>query len=124
MGTKAKLSAPAPQALQGYRLKRAILVRRAAERDLDEQAEYLATQGNVERALRFYRAAEATFELLASRPGIGKVIQFRSRFLTNVRTFPLKGFPKHLVFYLPIEHGVEIIRVLHGARDLEILLQE
>jgi len=105
-------------------LKRAILVRRAAERDLDEQAEYLAIQGNVERALRFYRAAEVTFELLASRPWIGKVNQFRSRFLTNVRTFSLKGFPKHLVFYLPIEHGVEIIRVLHGARDLEILLQE
>ena len=105
-------------------MKRAILVRRAAERDLDEQAEYLATQGNLERALRFYRAAEVTFELLASRPWIGKVNQFRSRFLINVRTFPLKGFPKHLVFYLPIEHGVEIIRVLHGARDLEILLQE
>ena len=105
-------------------MKRAVLVRRTAERDLDEQAEYLATQSNVKRALRFYRAAEATFELLASRPGIGKVNQFRSRFLTNVRTFPLKGFPKHLVFYLPIEHGVEIIRVLHGARDLRILLQE
>ena len=105
-------------------MKRAILVRWAAERDLDEQAEYLATQGNLERALRFYRAAGVTFELLASRPWIGKVNQFRSRFLTNVRTFPLKGFPKHLVFYLPIEHGVEIIRVLHGARDLEILLQE
>jgi toxin ParE1/3/4 len=105
-------------------LKRAILVRRAAERDLDEQAEYLATQGNLERALRFYQAAEVTFELLASRPWIGKANQFRSRFLTNVRTFPLKGFPKHLVFYLPVEHGVEIIRVLHGARDLEILLQE
>ena len=103
-------------------MKPAILVRPAAERDLDEQAEYLATHGNLERALRFYQAAEATFELLASRPWIGKVKQFRSRFLTNVRTFPLKGFPKHLVFYLPIEHGVEIIRVLHGARDLEILL--
>ena len=105
-------------------MKPAIFVRPAAERDLDEQAQYLATQGSVERALRFYQAAEATFELLASRPWIGKVNQFRSRFLTNVRTFPLKGFPKHLVFYLPIERGVEIIRVLHGARDLEILFQE
>ena len=94
MGTKKKLSSPTSQARQDHRLKRAILVRWAAERDLDEQAEYLATQGSVERALRFYRAAEATFELLASRPWIGKVNQFRSRFLTNVRTFPLKGFPQ------------------------------
>jgi toxin ParE1/3/4 len=104
-------------------LKRAILVRPAAERDLDEQAEYLASHGNLELALRFYRAAEVTFELLAGRPRIGKVNQFRSRFLSHVRTFPLKGFPKHLVFYLPIEDGVEIIRVLHGARDLEILFR-
>ncbi len=104
-------------------MKPAILVRPAAERDLDEQAEYLASHGNLELALRFYRAAEATFELLAHRPRMGKVNQFRSRFLTNVRTFPLKGFPKHLVFYLLIGQGVEIIRVLHGARDLEILLR-
>ena len=105
-------------------MKRAILVRPTAERDLDEQAEYLASHGNLELALRFYRAAEATFELLASRPWMGKVNQFHSRFLANVRTFPLKGFAKHLVFYLPIEQGVEIIRVLHGTRDLKVLLQQ
>src|ERR1035438_6821190 len=86
MGTKAKLPAPTSQACQDHRLKRAILVRRAAERDLDEQAEYLATQGNLERALRFYRAAGVTFELLASRPWIGKVNQFRSRFLDRKST--------------------------------------
>ena len=105
-------------------MKRAILVRPAAERDIDEQAEYLAGQGDVEAALRFYRAAEETFELLANRPNIGKVNQFHSRSLGGVRTFLLKGFPKHLVFYLPVKHGIEIIRVLHGARDLESLLQE
>ena len=105
-------------------MKRAIRVRPAAERDIDEQAEYLAVHGDVEMALRFYRAAEETLRLLSERPRIGSGIRFRSRFLPGIRWFPLKGFPKHLVFYLPVEHGIEIIRVLHGARDLESLLQE
>lgn len=38
----------------------------------------------------------------------------------------MADFPKHLVFYrpLPDERGVEIVRVLHGARDLEALMSE
>jgi plasmid stabilization system protein ParE len=27
-----------------------------------------------------------------------------------------------LVFYLPSDSGIEVVRVLHGARDLESLL--
>jgi hypothetical protein len=43
-------------------VKRRFLVRPAAERDLDEQAEYLDTHGDVELALSFYHAAEETFQ--------------------------------------------------------------
>ena len=31
------------------------------------------------------------------------------------------GFPNHLIFYRPIESGVEVIRVLHASRDIESL---
>ena len=35
-------------------------------------------------------------------------------------------FPKHLIFHrlLRDEHGVEIVRVFHGARNLEALFSE
>ena len=36
----------------------------------------------------------------------------------------VKDFPKHLVFNRPIKDGVEIIRVLHGARDIAGLFSE
>jgi len=32
------------------------------------------------------------------------------------------GFDSYLIFYRPIAEGVEIYRVLHGARDLRRLL--
>ena len=104
-------------------MKRRIVVRPAADRDLDEQAEYFAAHRNLETGLRFYRAAEETFQLLASQPEMGKLGEYRSPFLTGMRMFSLKGFPKHLVFYQTLEHGIEIVRVLHGARDIESLFE-
>lgn len=102
-------------------MRRHVLVRPAAERDLDEQAEYLAIHRTVEVGVRFYRAAEKTFQLLASQPEMGKRAEYRSPLLSGMRMFPMKEFPKHLVFYCPVEDGIEIIRVLHGARDIESL---
>jgi toxin ParE1/3/4 len=104
-------------------LTRRILVRPAADRDLDDQAEYLAAHESLETGLRFYRAAEETFRLLASQSKMGKPAECRSPLLAGMRMFPLKGFPKHLVFYRPLERGIEVIRVLHGARDIESLFQ-
>jgi len=102
-------------------MRRHVVVRPVAERDLDEQAEYLAVQRSVEVSVRFYHAAEDTFQLLANQPEIGRRAEYRSPLLSGMRTFPMKRFPKHLVFYRPLEDGVEIIRVLHGARDIESL---
>jgi len=104
-------------------LKQRILVRPAAERDVDEQAEYLALHSSLAMALRFYRVVEETFQLLCKRPTMGRVLESRSRFLDGIRWFPLISFPKYLVFYRPVEDGIEIVRVLHGARDIKSVLQ-
>jgi plasmid stabilization system protein ParE len=42
-----------------------------ALRDLDEAADYIRRQSGPERAIRFLREADATFQRLASMPGIG-----------------------------------------------------
>ncbi len=39
--------------------------------------------------------------------------------LNGLRRFPVRGFEKYLVFYLPREAGIDVIRVLHGARDID-----
>jgi toxin ParE1/3/4 len=104
-------------------LRRRVIVRPAADRDLDEQAEYLAVHQNLELGLRFYRAAEETFNLLAGQPQMGKPAECRSPLLAGMRMFPLKGFPRHLVFYRPLDHGIEVVCILHGAREIEGLFE-
>jgi toxin ParE1/3/4 len=42
----------------------------------------------------------------------------------DIRFFPISRFKKYLVFYLPIAHGIEVVRVLHGARDIHGILAE
>jgi toxin ParE1/3/4 len=104
-------------------VKSRIILRPAADRDLADQAEYLTRHQSRQTGLRFYRAAEETFRLLASQPEIGKGAECRSPFLSGMRMFPLKQFTNHLVFYRRVENGIEIVRVLHGARDIETLFQ-
>ena len=95
----------------------------AADRDLDEQAEYWLTR-SPEIAARWYDATGATFAFLAQNPGIGPVRESRKPELVGIRTWAVDGFPKHIVFYRPIEGGVEVIRILHGARDIDRILGE
>jgi toxin ParE1/3/4 len=100
-----------------------ILIRPAADRDIAGQAEYLTQHQSLQMGLRFYRATEETFLLLAGQTEMGKRTECRSSFLHGMRMFPLKRFPNHLIFYRLIENGIEIVRVLHGARDIETLFK-
>jgi toxin ParE1/3/4 len=103
--------------------RRRILLRPAAERDLERQAQYIASNSGADAARRFYRAAEQTGRLIAGQPDIGRRIPYRNPLLAETRMFRVKGFTKHLIFYRPIKNGVEIIRVIHGARDIESLFE-
>lgn len=44
--------------------------------------------------------------------------------LVGIRTWAVDGFPNHVAFYRTIEGGIEVIRVLHGARDIDRILGE
>jgi toxin ParE1/3/4 len=57
------------------------------------------------------------FKLLAENPKIGRT---HDEFIVNLRSFPHKSY---IIFYFPIENGVEIYRVLHGARNIEDLFE-
>jgi toxin ParE1/3/4 len=96
----------------------------AADRDLDDQADYLAREASIETALRFYDAADTTFAKLAEMPNIGAPRQSAKARLAGIRFWRIEGFENHLIFYRPIEGGIEIIRVLHAARDIESILAD
>jgi toxin ParE1/3/4 len=42
----------------------------------------------------------------------------------DLRSFPVSRFRAYQVFYRPIRGGIEVLRVLHGARDIHGILAE
>jgi toxin ParE1/3/4 len=95
----------------------------AAERDIDGQAEYLFREASLETALRFYEFAAVAFEKLARTPGLGEQRHSSNPLLAGLRIWRIDGAPNHLIFYRPIEGGIEIVRVLYGARDIDAVLE-
>ena len=94
-----------------------------AIRDLADVAVYLADEsGDDKLGVRFLDAAEASFEQLASMPGMGATRQYDDPDLEGVRMWAITGFPSHLIFYRQLGDGIEVIRVLHAKRDIEAIL--
>ena len=96
-----------------------------ANQELIEQATYLylADPGS-DASERFLSAAERAFEQLAQMPGLGAVYRFESPRLIDIRRWPVPGFKSHLIFYRPTETGIDVLRVLHGARDIDNLFED
>lgn len=92
-----------------------------AERDLDEHAFHIS-KDNLDAALRLYDAAEETYRMLSEQPKMGEPYPSQNILLSNIRFFPIKGFKKYLVFYRPKGKEIEIIRVLHGSRNIKKIL--
>src|SRR5438045_7604129 len=85
---------------------------------LDNYADYLFREADLETALRFLRAAQETFSLLASHPNLGWESHLQNPVLRTLRVFRVKGFEKLLILYRPLPIGVDILRVVHGSRKL------
>jgi toxin ParE1/3/4 len=83
----------------------------SAKADLDEIWEYIA-EDNVEAANRFIDRLVELAENLALQPSMGRS---RAEFSPRLRSIPYGRF---MVFYQPAGKGIEIIRVLAAARDI------
>jgi len=99
-------------------VSRQVVVRPLAKEDLAEQARYIA-RDSVAAALRFLDAAESAFDRLSSMNEIGRRRAFLHPELAQVRSWPIPGFEKHVIFYRVVAGAVDVLRVLQAARDLE-----
>lgn len=99
------------------------IVRRAARDDVTELAARIALD-KIEPALCFLEEAEKAFEFLAQHPHAGPRVDPPVSKSPHLRFWPIKHFRKYLVIYLPLVGGAEIVRVLHGARDLASALRD
>ncbi len=84
----------------------------AARADLIEIWEYIATD-NPTAADRLIKRIEMKCRNLARSPLIGRA---REQLAPQLRSFALGNY---VIFYRPEEYGILVIRVLHGARDIE-----
>jgi len=53
---------------------------------------------------------------------MGTKVVARHHELSQLRTFVVRGFESYMVFYLPSDQAITVLRVLHGARELARLL--
>jgi toxin ParE1/3/4 len=93
----------------------------AAAADIVEQADWYAQQSGPALGKRWEKAVTSAVLRIADRPRAGAVSSFHHAELANVRRVPIVGFPKHLVFYQILPAEILVLRVIHGARDLESL---
>ena len=92
-----------------------LLKRPEAESDLDEIWWYIAQDSPI-NADRFLDRIQERCLSLADFPQMGTS---RDELKAGLRS-QLVG--NYLIFYFPLEDGVDIVRVLHGSRDIESLL--
>ena len=105
-------------------MTRKILITAKASQDIDKLFEYLA-QKDSKTAFRFFDATRQTIAKLATIPGKGSLFEIDNPRLAGLRKWAVKGFEKHLIFYLYDEELLTIIRIIHASRDLpKILLKE
>jgi toxin ParE1/3/4 len=97
-----------------------VLVKSPVWDDLREIGLRIAEE-NPDAADRFLTAAKASFELLGRHPRIGRL---RSFSVPGVRSWLIPDFQNYLIFYLLTAAEVQILVVLHGARDLASALAE
>lgn len=93
----------------------------AAVADILDQADWYRTQSGRPLALRWERAVASAIKDVIRHPASGSPCTFSSPELQGVRRTLIPKFHKHLLFYRFTEGEVFVLRVVHGARDLESL---
>jgi toxin ParE1/3/4 len=103
-------------------VSRHVLRRARAQADIRALSFHIA-EDNPDAARRFLTAVERSLALLADMPRLGAPRRTGNPALAGLRMHPVRGFENHLIFYRPLRGGIELVRVLHGARDIGAILR-
>lgn len=85
---------------------------RQAERDLEDIWVYLTQQDELLADKQIAQILDR-FPMLSQFPNMGKQ---RDDLMAGLRSFPVKPY---IIFYNKITDGIEVVRVLHQARDID-----
>ena len=98
--------------------------RRRAKQDVQDAVDHYLAQGSPDAARRFLQTLEAGYRVISAHPSSGSP-SYVERFggPPGLRGWALQGFP-YVVFYLEVADHVDVVRVLHGRRDIPALMRE
>jgi toxin ParE1/3/4 len=98
-------------------------IRPRADAEIDSLADYIAVD-NLDAAMRFLDAVQKAFAMIGEQPGIGSMRYAHLPMLEGLRLWPVPGFERHLIFYVERTDYIDVLRVLHGSRDITVALME
>lgn len=103
-----------PRSKSRDRLIARLLKRPQAENDLEDIWWYIA-QDNSHEADRLLDQIQEKLLLLIEFPQMGIS---RDDLVSGLRSSTVGNY---LIFYFPLEDGIDVVRVLHGSRELDAL---
>jgi toxin ParE1/3/4 len=89
--------------------------------DVLEQSTWYEQRSGKALAERWDDAVTSSLIRILEHPTSGSSCGFHPTELRGIRRMSIQGFPRHLVFYSTESNEVLILRIVHGARDLESL---
>lgn len=88
------------------------------------EAAHFIARDSLDAAMRFFDAVDDAIGKLTSMPGMGPSREFENAKISGVRSWPITGFQNYLIFYRPTRQGIEVLRELHGARNIEAIFED
>src|SRR4051794_24444768 len=92
--------------------------RRQAESDLLDLWDYIEQANGEACANTYIHQIERALETLAEQPGIGRS---RDDLGEGLYSLPVAS---HVIFYRLMKGGIEVVRVLHGKRDIDAIFAD
>ena len=94
-----------------------------AREDIKQIATYIG-ENSPQASRAFRQTLQHIYEVLLDLPEVGSVRNFRNPEMKGLRMLPVPKCKTYLLFYRPTTERLEIVRVLHGARDVSSLFGE
>jgi toxin ParE1/3/4 len=98
-----------------------VVERPKARRELEDIAVHISRH-RPSAARGFLITVRKLYDALAAMPAMGSPWEPENQRFADIRFFTIPRYPNYVIFYRPVRGGVEILHVLHGARDLSTVL--
>src|SRR5258705_6671396 len=80
-------------------------------------------QDNLSASIRFTERVQETLNRVLFWPLCGAELRIRIAKLRGLRSYPIRGYRNYIVYYLPRQDGIDVVHVIHGARNLRKVLR-